>query len=387
MRGRHITGRLWKILLLVATTGLLIGGLVGAAGAAAEKIELCHEPGTPDEATLQVAENAVGSHINHGDVVGSCEDLPEPPAPPLLGEVLDRGFLRCGVNAGDVPGFSVYNTGTETHDGLEPDLCRALAAAIFASTDAIEFVPLSSAERFDAVRDGDVDVLFRITTDTLRRDATAGNGGVGVNFAPTYFYNGDAFLSTVPIDDFVDLDGLSVCVTQGTVTEAALDDLVSSLGITIEKNVYANVGDATDAFVEGDCDALAADLIYLAAVNVTNGANGWTISDIFTKEPLAPMVREGDDEWMAVVRWVVFAAFDAEERGVTSANVGSTTFGADTAALGAFLGLGTDWAFDAVDQVGNYGEIYDAHLTPIGLPRGRNASHLDGGLLYSPPLR
>ena len=370
-------------MLVIATTVLLVGGLVGAAGAAAEKIDLCHLPGTPDETTLNVSQNAVGAHIAHGDTLGSCDDLPEPPPPPILTEVLARGDVQCGVS-GNIPGFSLHDVGPDTWEGLDVDLCRAVAAAVFGDEEAVEFVAVSSAERFSAVRDGVVDVLFRTTTDTLRRDATEGNGGEGVNFGPTYFYDGDSFLSHDPIQDFLGLEGLTICVMATTSTASNLDDLLSQEGIEAFLSQYDTFSEAVVAFAATECDALAGNQSGLVATKASSQPNDWEIFDgTFSKGPLAPVVREGDDEWMAVVRWVVFATIEAEERGVSQSNVGASSFGTDTAPLGALLGLGEDWAFDIVDRVGNYADVFDRNLAPLGLPRGDNATHLDGGLLIA----
>jgi general L-amino acid transport system substrate-binding protein len=403
MEGATVVRLSFRVMMVAFAAMLLTAGLVRVAGAADNKVEVCHEPGTPIEETLNVAESAVGAHISHGDIPGSCDDLPPPP---VLDEVLDRAFLRCGVSSSAV-GFSEFDDGTDTWSGFEVELCGAVAAAVLGDATAVEFVPVSARDRFAAVRDGTVDVLIRRTTDTLTRDAT-----FGVNFGPTYFYDGLSIMARpgplagcVGDPDgcgFEDLpDGLSICVNPGSSAQLALLELEAELGVDF---VFVELeGPPFVGFFDGVCDAMATDQSALLSFRQSGidegipGAADWVIfNDTLSKEPLAPVVREGDDEWMAVVRWSIHATFLAEELGLNKANIAaernssvkaSRAFGDGAADTGAALGLGPNWGFDIIDQVGNYAEMYDRNLTPLGLLRGRNASYLDGGLLYAPLIR
>lgn len=399
MERARVTRPSLRVLLVALAAMLLTGGLIGTAGAAAEKIELCHAPFTPAEQTINVEESAVGSHINHGDLLDSCEDLIRP----VLDEVVDRGFLRCGVSEGGIVGFSEFDGDTNTWSGLDVDLCRAVAAAVLGQANDVEFVELSGGARFDAVRNGSVDVLIRTTTDTLGRDALFDNDGEGVNFGPTYFYDGASFLAysdevgceTDPEGcGFDDLAGLAVCVQEGTPAAFALLDLQAELG---NFDVVLDP-DAFGTFVAGvECNAFTSDQSALAGGKAFLGDDVVIFNVTYTKEPLAPVVRDGDDEWMSVVRWVFYAAFFAEELGLDQGNIAalrnssfeaSRAFGDGAAETGERLGLGPDWSFDIIEQVGNYAEMYENNLTtPLGLLRGRNASYLDGGLIYTAPMR
>lgn len=382
-----------KRFVLVLTTVALVVAVcsVGVSGAAPVRIELCHAPGTPDEATLSIPEGAAAPHLAHGDLLGPCGE-PPPPPPPLpsvLNEVLTRGHLRCGVSEDDVSGFSTYDEVTDTWDGMDVDLCRAVAAAVFGTEDAVVFVPLLFSERFPALHAGLVDVVFDITTDTLTRDATFNRGGQGVNFGPTYFHDG----ANILVWHAGPFGALSICSVLGTTVHESLLDLIPTLGFPVTVVVFADFNEAVGAFNSGLCDGIAWYQSMLIGVQQQGidlgigGAESWAflLEAPFSEEPLAPVVRDGDDEWMAIVRWTVYATFLAEEMGVTSANVNALGGIGDAGALGPYLGLGLDWDSDIIREVGNYGEIYVLNLG--SLERGLNAQWVDGGLLYAPPFR
>ena len=313
-----------------------------------------------------------------------------------LNEILARGSINCGVNSNNLPGFSEMGEGGE-FSGFDVDYCRALAAAVFGNKkNTVNFVPLTSANRFTALRDRDIDVLIRVTTQTLSRDSATDNGGEGANFAPTIFYDGQGFMTNVTntdifnVDDLVSfLSGNIVCVEPNTTTADNLAALGTGFSILEVQDIYTE-------YDNGFCNVATSDKSALAAGRTTlaNPANSSIFSVTISKEPLGPVVLHGDDEWYDVVRWVVYATFFAEEHGITKSNVKSFTpsdpeeerFLGKTGGLGAKLGLSRHWARDVIKAVGNYKDIYDANLTAI-LPRERlNKQYVDGGLLYAPPF-
>jgi general L-amino acid transport system substrate-binding protein len=319
----------------------------------------------------------------------------------VLANVLARDSLRCGISGG-IPGFSL-DMGGGVFEGFDVDMCRAVAAAVLGDAEAVEFVPLSSLERFAAVRDGTVDVLMRTTTNTLSRDALAVNGGQGVNFGPTYFYDGTGILAKSSIATFGALDGQIVCLIDGTSSKLSFEQAADKEGIIFATALVAGLGQAIDALDDGTCDAAAiTDRAGLPAFQAQLLIPGdfVILPDTLSKEPLAPAVVDGDDGWLAIVSWVVNATFFAEEAEVTSANIDailagfpsaevSRAFGVNADSTGAALGLDADWAYRVIKTVGNYGEIYEDNLTLIGLVRNGtlNDSYLNGGLIYAPPIR
>jgi len=317
-----------------------------------------------------------------------------------LAEVTARGNLICGVS-GTLPGFSFLDPDTGEMSGFDADYCRALAAAIFGDGDAVEFVPLTAAERFTALQNGDVDVLFRNTTWTLSRDSD-----VGGDFGPTTFYDGQGIMIPVAlqeelgIESLADLGGARVCSQSGTTTELNISDQMNALGLEFELIPQETSADSLTAFVDGACDVLTSDKSQLAALrsDTDNPADYVILPDTLSKEPLGPMWLEGDSQWGDVVSWTVFATFYAEELGITQANIGDfagsedpniSRFLGESGELGSFIGLPSTFAADVVAAVGNYGEIYDRHLTPLGITRdgSNNASYLNGGLIYAPAWR
>ena len=303
-----------------------------------------------------------------------------------------RGHLVCGVNNG-LPGFG-YLDSDGRWSGFDIDYCRAVAAAVLGDPNAVEFVPLTAAERFIALQTGEIDVLIRNATWTLVRDTD-----LGLNFAPVTFFDGQGFM--VPRDlgvtSLEDLAGASICVTSGTTTELNLADAFRARGLPFTPVVFEEIDTVYRAYEQGRCDAVTSDKSQLAgrrAIMADPEAHV-ILDETISKEPLAPVVRHGDDRWYDVVSWVVYATFFAEEKGITSENVATfespdpdvQRFLGKTGGLGAMLGLSNDWAVKVIQAVGNYAEIFERNLGPLGLPRGLNRQWTDGGLLYAMPFR
>lgn len=314
-----------------------------------------------------------------------------------LQDVQSDGVLRCGVDGG-LAGFSAVNSSGRM-EGLDADTCRAVAAAVLGDAEAVEFVPLTAKERFTALSSGEIDMLSRNTTWTLTRDTD-----LGLNFAGINYYDGQGFLVSKELGakTTADLDGATFCIQAGTTTELNLADHMAAKGFKYEAITFDTSAQTKDGFAAGRCDALTSDQSQLAAIRsqLADPSKYEVLGQVISKEPLGPVVRQGDDEWFNVVKWVMYALLTAEELGVNSANAdklgGSTNnpsvkkfLGADDN-LGALLGLDADWAANMVKQVGNYGEIFDRNVgvnTPLGLPRGVNALWTNGGLMYAPPMR
>lgn len=310
-----------------------------------------------------------------------------------LGAVQARGTLNCAVS-GSLVGFSFLNSDNEMV-GFDADYCRAMAAAVLGDKDAVEFTPTTGTSRFPTLQSGEVDMLSRNTTWTFSRDTS-----LGFEFAPVTFYDGQGMMVRADsgIDSLAGLEGGSVCVQAGTTTEKNLADVFRALDIEIESQVYPDQTATTTAFQEGLCDGYTTDKSALASNRGTfDNPNDYTIlAATMSKEPLGPLVRHGDNNWGDILRWVVNCTINAEEFGITSANV-DDFLGSDDPGhlnllgvegeLGSAMGLNNDFCYQVIAQVGNYGEMYDQHIVPIGLERGVNALWTDGGLLYAPPFR
>ena len=320
----------------------------------------------------------------------------------LLESVQSAGVVRCGTRDA-LPGFAVLDASGE-HVGFDSDFCRVIAAAVLGDANAVEMVDLETADRFTALQNGSIDVLVRNTTWTATRD-----GSEGSTFLQPNFYDGQGMMvsSDSGYDSISDMQGAIVCVAKGTTTEgnAALES--SRLGLNWEVRAFDEVDLILEAFIAGQCDGWSSDVSQLTGLRSAypEGASALTIlPEVFSKEPLAPAVLDGDTAWASAVNWAILATIQAEEFGITSANVdsirSSTTdvailrfLGAEVptsdgaAVLDPGLGLPTDFAYQVVKQVGNYGEIFARHLSPLGLERGVNSLWTDGGLLYSPPYR
>jgi general L-amino acid transport system substrate-binding protein len=311
-----------------------------------------------------------------------------------LNKVKSRGKLICGVN-GQLPGFSVVNENGK-YSGMDVDLCRALAAALFDNSSQVEFRNLDTQNRFLAVQSGEVDLLSRNTTWTLSRDTS-----VGMEFAPTTFYDGQGLLVTnaSKIKDLEDLDGKSVCVLSGTTNEQNLAERMGKLGLNYTPIVFEDTDILYDAYEQGSCVAATSDRSQLIArrILLDKPNDHQVLEVVLSKEPLGPITVDDDSQWSDVVKWVVYAMIEAEELGINSRNVASFAQSQDPEIrrflglegnLGQDMGLPNDFAQRIVKHVGNYGEVYDRNLgQPFGLKRGLNALWTDGGLMYAPPFR
>ena len=309
-----------------------------------------------------------------------------------LNRVRSRGRLVCGVN-GSLPGFSNLNS-NGSWSGFDVDYCRAIAAAVFGDGNKVEFVPLTAAERFTALQTGEIDVLIRNTTWTLSRDTQ-----VGADFAPTTFFDGQGFMvrRSIGVTNLSQLNGASICVTSGTTTELNLADVMRARGINYTPVVFEELDTVYNSYEQGRCDAVTSDKSQLSSRRaiMTRPADHVILDATISKEPLGPLTAHGDNQWNDVVSWVVYATFFAEEYGLTKANVGTSTstnpeiqrFLGSSGNLGSLLGLSARWARDVVSAVGNYNEIFQRNLTPLGLPRGVNSLWTNGGLLYPIPFR
>jgi len=324
----------------------------------------------------------------------------EGPAPAQGGDTLAavqaRGVLNCAVS-GSLLAFS-YVDEAKNMQGFDADYCRAVAAAVLGDAEKVVFRSTNASERFPVLQSGEVDVLIRNTTWTLSRDTS-----LGFNFAPTTFYDGQGMIvrKDSGITDLEGLDGGTVCVNAGTTTEKNLADVFRSLGIDYEPVVFAETNDVLKAYDEGRCDGWTTDKSGLIANSqlLTNPDDHQILDVTMSKEPLGPLVRHGDDNWFDIVKWTTFCTFQAEELGITSANVDDMLGSEDPVVrntlgvegdLGQAMGLNNDFCYQVVKQVGNYGEIYDRALgpdTPYNVARGVNALWTDGGLIYSPPFR
>lgn len=317
----------------------------------------------------------------------------------LAGARLDaikaRGELICGVNSG-LGGFSIADS-TGKWVGLDADVCRAIAAALLGDGNKVKFVPLNAQQRFTALQSGEVDLLSRNTTWTLTRDTQ-----LGLNFTATTYYDGQGFMvpKKLNVTSAKQLAGASVCVQPGTTTELNLADYFRANNMQYKPVVIENIAEVNAAFFAGRCDALTTDASGLASVRKNDAKNPddyLILPEIISKEPLGPAVAQGDEQWTDIVKWTVFALLEAEEYGITQANVEQQAktstnpnikriLGA-TPGMGKAVGLDEDWVVKAVKSVGNYGEIWTRNITPLGLPRGVNNLWNKGGLMYAPPIR
>ncbi len=316
-----------------------------------------------------------------------------------LTRIREKGVVRCGVNE-QLLGFSFRDVQGQWR-GFNVDFCRAVAAAALGNAEKVSFTPLSSPNRFPALLSGRIDLLTHTTTWTFGREA-----GIGIDFPGIYFYDGQTFgvpTGSTPAKDIEDLSGMTICVEKGTTYEKNMADVFKSRGIDYTPLVLDSKKELGDAFRAGRCQALTAERSVLAVLQaaVPNGAEKYTIlPGVISKEPLAPAVRQGDDEWTKLIRWVLFALIEAEERGVTQSNVQVLQKKTGDPALqwflnecgkrGKALGLKPDWVADVISATGNYGEIYERNFgatSGLTIERGMNRLWNQGGLLYAPPFQ
>jgi general L-amino acid transport system substrate-binding protein len=316
-----------------------------------------------------------------------------------LDAIRERGELVCGVSTG-VAGFSAADSqGRWT--GLDVDICRAVAAAVLKDGNKVRFSPLTSQQRFTALQSGEVDLLSRNTTWTSTRDAS-----LGLHFTSIVFYDGQGFLvpKSLNVKSAKALKGATVCVQSGTTTERNLSDFSRANNLNLKPVVFSDFAATNAAYFAGRCQAYTTDASALASIRSREAPkpdDHVILPELISKEPLAPAVRRGDDEFFAIVKWVAFALIEAEELGITQANVDqqkkdnpnpavTRLLGSGSEDSGRSLGLDKEWAYRAIKTVGNYGEIYERNVGPktlIGLPRGLNQLWSNGGLIYAPPIR
>ncbi|WP_458095939.1 amino acid ABC transporter substrate-binding protein [Roseomonas sp. WA12] len=317
-------------------------------------------------------------------------------AGPTLSAVRGRGALVCGSNTGSA-GFGAPDS-QGTFRGFDPDICRAIAAAIFSDASKIRFVPLTSQTRIPSLQSGEVDVVARTFTWTMSREVVA-----GLQFGPTVFFDGQGFIvkRSANLQRAAQLDGATICVSAGSTNELNLADWARANNITIRPLVFEQNEDARKAYESGRCDSYTFDASQLAAFRSTfpNPAEHVILPDIISKEPLTIAIRKGDQQWYDIMRWTIYALMLAEELGVTQANAESMVNNPNpdvrrllggTGDFGPAMGLDRRWALNAIRAVGNYGEIFERHLgrgTQIGLERGLNNLWNRGGLIYAPPIR
>lgn len=313
-----------------------------------------------------------------------------------LEDVKAKGYVQCGVNTG-LLGFGSTDDKGEWK-GFDVDYCRAVAAAIFGDPKAVKFTPLTAKERFTALQSGEIDMLSRNTTWTMSRDTS-----LGLTFAGTSYYDGQGFMvrKSLGVTSALQLGGASVCVQTGTTTELNMADYFKRHNMQYNPVAFEQLAEVDAAYQAGRCDAYTTDASGLYAIRLTlaNPDDHIVLPEIISKEPLGPVVRQGDDQWFNIVKWTHFALLDAEELGVTSKNVDEMKnsdnqkvrrlLGAD-GTFGEMIGLSNDWAYNVIKSVGNYGEIFDRNIgpdTPLKIARGLNALWTEGGIQYAPPIR
>ena len=313
-----------------------------------------------------------------------------------LEDVKAKGFVQCGVNPSLI-GFGVPDE-KGVWSGLDVDFCRAVASAIFGDATKVKYTPLNAKERFTALQSGEIDLLSRNTTWTMSRDTSLGLMFVGVTY-----YDGQGFMvrKSLGVSSALELSGAKVCAQTGTTTELNLADYFRSHNMPYEVVAFEKNEEVLQAYEAGRCDAYTTDAsgLYAERLKLTNPDDHMILPEIISKEPLGPAVRQGDDKWFNVVKWTLFALLDAEELGVSKANVDEkkTSDNPEIKRLlgsegdfGTGIGLTNDWAYNIVKQVGNYGEIFDANVGPstkLGIARGLNNLWSKGGIQYAPPIR
>jgi len=305
-----------------------------------------------------------------------------------------RGQVLCGL-AGNVPGFSLPDS-QGVMKGLDADTCRAVTAAALGDAGKVKFVITTAQNRFTALQSGEVDLLSRSTTWTLGRE-----GNLGLEFAWVNYYDGTGFLvkKSSGVKDAKEMDGATICVQPGTSTELAINDFYRLNNMKFTPILIQDLSEIQGAFLSGRCDAYSTDASALATFRFSQGPKAddlILLPNIISKEPLGVMVRKGDDKWFDIVRWTFIAMITAEEKGVTSTNIDSFMNSTDPdirrllgveGDMGKALGLDNKWAYSVIKSVGNFGEMWNRDITPMGVPRGINNISTKGGLQYAPPIR
>jgi len=313
-----------------------------------------------------------------------------------LKRTVRRDAVYCGVNTG-LPGFSAQDD-KGNWSGFDVDFCRAIAAAIFDDPKKVNFVPLDAKERFEELAKRKVDVLARNSTWTMSRETQ-----YALHFAGVSYYDGQGFM--VPRSrnktSALELDGSKVCVQGQTTTILNLADYFRANNMKYEEKRFRNVDEVFKAYVDGQCDTLTTDIsqLYALRIKMPKPADQIILADVISKEPLAPVVRQKDDDWLLIVKWTLFAMIDAEELGINSKNIDQAVkstkpevmrFVGNDGNFGEELGLPKDWAVRIIRHVGNYGEVYERNVgtgSKLGIPRGLNQLWTAGGIMYAPPIR
>lgn len=333
----------------------------------------------------------LGALMFGGNAVASSEE-----GTSTLDKVKSAGVLSCGVSTG-LPGFSNPNS-EGVWEGIDVEYCQAVAAAVLGDKSKVKYVPLTAKERFTALQSGEIDVLSRNTTWTLQRDGTLGLNFVGVNY-----YDGQGFMvkKDLGVTSAKELDGASVCVQSGTTTELNLSDYFRSNGMTFNPVVYDTYDATVKGFESGRCDTLTTDQsgLYASRIKLADPDSAVVLPEIISKEPLGPVVRQGDDNWFNINKWVLITMINAEEFGITSQNIDDMKSSTDPnirriigldGPKGSGLNLNDDWGYQVIKQVGNYSESFERTVgmgSPLEIKRGVNALWTNGGILYAPPIR
>lgn len=329
-------------------------------------------------------------------LLGSAALVPHLASAATLEDVIKKGELSCGVSTG-IPGFSATDS-KGVWKGLDVDFCKSVAAAVLGDASKVKYIPLTAKERFTALQSGEVDVLSRATTWTATRDTS-----LGLNFAGVNYYDGQGFLVSkeLGVTSAKQLDGATFCIQAGTTTELNLTDYFTSNKMQYKTVTYDTSGQTVDGFKSGRCDVLTSDAsqLYGLKIKLDDPNSAVVLPEIISKEPLGPVVRQGDDGWFNIVRWTMYAILEAEELGVSSANA-QAMLKSDNPSIkrllgtsgtaGENLGIKNDWAYQIVKQVGNYGEMFDKNVgkdSPLNIDRGINKLWNQGGLMYSMPIR
>ncbi len=313
-----------------------------------------------------------------------------------LNAIKERGYIKCGVSDG-LPGFS-HTDEKGKFSGIDVDVCRAVAAAVFGDSTKVKFTPLTAKERLTALQSGEIDVLSRNTTWTSSRDSAQ-----GLNFTGVTYYDGQGFLvnKKLGVKSAKELDGATVCVQAGTTTELNLSDYFRANKMKYTPITYDKSDESAKALEAGRCDVLTSDQsqLYAQRIKLAKPSDYVVLPEVISKEPLGPVVRHGDDDWFDIVKWTLFVMVDAEELGIDSKNVEEMkkSTNPDVKRIlgvegdkGKDFGLANDWMAVVIKQVGNYGEIFDRNVgkgSPLQIERGLNALWTQGGLQYAPPVR
>ena len=377
--------RLSLLLTLLAVFALALAACGGQA-----------QEATPTEAAAE--EVPVEATEAPAEAPAEATEAPAAATGNTLETIRSRGTLRCAGNQ-SVPGFGYINPDTNEFEGFDIDFCKVFAVAALGDANAVEVRPTTANERFPVLQSGEVDVLSRNTTWTISRDTS-----LGLDFAPVTFYDGQGMMVRADsgIDSLEGLEGGTICVQSGTTTEKNLADVYRAMGIEFTPVVFDDADATREAYDQGQCDGFTTDKSGLVSQQIllADPAAHIILDATMSKEPLAPAVRHGDDNWFDIVKWSIFCTVAAEEMGIDSTNVDSFLGGEDPVIqnllgeagdLGVAMGISNDFCYQIVKQVGNYGEIYNRNLgpdTPFNLPRGLNALYTtEGGIQYAPPFR